>query len=484
MCLASFAVKSSRAFRSVSTYRSDLPWYAQQYERFSPLSSSPQRVFAPCGYCEDCANTKRYAWAWRLSADLEHYIKRGYKVGFITLTYNDTMLPRFPSRYPSVAGMPCFDKVHTDKLILYLRKTLHRDYGCKELLYFLASERGETTYRPHYHLIIAWDSSCGLTGDELHKRIKHYWAEPIEVKSCKNPFGEKLVRPALGFVTPKTPMGGERKRDGRKILPFEVQDLTQCLKAAFYTAKYVTKDIYFMRDIKDKVSREVMLSPDFKRFLPHHRQSKSLGFHSVASLSDAQKIDLLLRGRELLGSDKLSMPPLYIQNKLLFKPCYMVDSNGERLVLRETTQFFRDYFNLIMDKKIEYYNTLFQRMSDEQFWLTSGLESERSHDAARFVRENDDYDLFGCSMAEAYIYYYGVRYTMCFTDKRITYLNRYRHPAPTFSYCRIDFSQWRNIQEFFGYLMDFCKWQKTSERNELADVTRMYFNVIPFSEVV
>lgn len=474
MCITNFRVKRSKAYPSVERYISDVPYAYRRYESVQPSSASVTNVFAPCGYCEDCANSKRYAWAWRLSADMQYYIQeRGYKMGFITLTYNEESLPRFPSKYGALGGMSCFSKEHTDKLILYIRKTLHRDYKCKEFVYFLASERGpNATHRPHYHLIIGWNPSCGLTSEELHRRIKHYWSEDIVVKYRSY----TKVRPALGFVTPRYPQGGERRRDGKKILPFEVQNLNECLKAAFYTAKYVTKDMYFMREISDKVSHDVMISREFKRFLPHHRQSKSLGFHSVASLSDAQKIDLLLRGRALMGMDKLSMPPLYIQHKLLFKPCYIINSHGERVVLREATQFFKDYFWLVMDKKLKYYAALFDSMKDFQFWSTSGLSERDSLYVASLVRFNDCFSLFGCSLAEAYVFYYGMKKEFCFKDKRLTYLNRYRHPALTYSCDLIDEYYWENIQNFFGCLMGYTAWQKESTHDEKADVVRSYWN--------
>ena len=480
MCITLFKIKPSKAFPFVQRYVSDVPWAYRRYESVAPASASPAWVYAPCGYCEDCANSKRYSWAWRLSSDMQYYIQvRGYKMGFITLTYNDESLPRFPAKYGELGGMSCFSKEHTDKLILYLRKTLHRDYKCKEFVYFLASERGSNnTHRPHYHLIIGWDPACGLSSDELHRRIKHYWSEDIVVKH-REPWGTYTsVRPALGFVTPKTPQGGERKRDGKKIYPFEVQNLNQCLKAAFYTAKYVTKDMYFMREITDKVSHATLISTDFKQYLPHHRQSKSLGFHSVASLSDAQKIDLLLRGKSLMGMDKFSMPPLYIQNKLLFKPCYMLDRKGERVVLREATQFFKDYFWLIMDKKIQYYTTLFESMKDTQFWLTSGLSDSDSLQAASLVRFNDCRSLFGCSMAEAYVFYYGMKKEFCFKDKKLTCLNRYRHPAIVYSFDMIDDFCYKNIQAFFGRLMEYTKWQRESTHDEQADVVRSYWNQV------
>lgn len=452
---------------------------------FGVNNGGKKKVFASCGYCEDCARTAQYSWAWRLASDLEYYVKeRGYKVGFMTLTYNEQSLPRIPYKYgKEIAGMSCFSKDHTNKLILYLRKTLHRDYGCKEFLYFLASERGPNgTHRPHYHLIIAWNPSCGLTAFELHKRIKHWWSEDIEYK-LKEPWGVSVqTRKALGFVTPRDLMGGEKRRDGTRILPFEIDTHDNLLKCAFYTAKYVTKDIYFMREIRDKVSHETLLSPAFKNYLPHHRQSKSLGYHGIASLSDAQKIELLLRGKCLLSDNKLMMPPLYIQNKLMFKPCYIIGRpcreypNGKRYSFKEATQFYKDYFNLIFDNKVKYYDTLFESMKDAQFWLTSGLSEKNASEAASYIRFNDYRELFGCSVSVAYLAYYGMAYRYCYNDVKLTMLSKYKRPTPVFSFVpKIDYRHWWNIQEFFGYLMSFCRWQKDSTHDENADVARSYW---------
>ena len=466
---------------------------------FGVNNAGANYVFAPCGVCEGCSRTAQYSWAWRLTADLQYYVKeRGYKVGFITLTYNDESLPKIPYKYgKEIAGMSCFSKDHTNKLILYLRKTLHRDYGCKEFLYFLASERGPNgTHRPHYHLLIAWNPSCGLTAYELHKRIRHYWSTDIDYK-LREPWGVSVqTRKALGFVTPRDLMGGEVKKDGTRILPFEVSTHDNLLKCAFYTAKYVTKDIYFMREIKDKVSKDVLKSPSFKNYLPHHRQSKSLGFHSIASLSDAQKIELLLRGRSFLASDKLMMPPMYIQNKLLFKPCYIIGKpcelypNGKRYSLREATQFYNDYFNLIFDNKVKYYDKLFDSMKDEQFWLTSfsreyledtcGVSIRKyALDAASFVRFNDCKELFGCSMSVAFLAYYGITYTYCYKDIKLSVMSRYKHPAIAYSFVeKIDYRHWQNIQNFFTLLFDYCKWQQDTEHDEQADIVRSYWNQI------
>lgn len=448
-------------------------------------------VFAKCGKCEHCRQDTQYAWGWRLCSDLQYYVhKCGYKVGFITLTYNDNMLPRFPAAYPEVEGMPCFSKDDTDKLILYIRKTLFRDYGLKEILYFLASERGKrATRRPHYHLIIAWNPSTGVTAEIMHERIRHYWADALIVKT--RVMGE-VERPPLGFVTPRTPYGGERKRDNTKILPFEVSCDSAFLKSAFYTCKYITKDFYFMREIIDKVPKRYLKSPDFKNYLPHHRQSKSLGFHGIASLSDAEKITLLLRGKCLLGDDKLSMPPLYIQNKLLFSLKYIVQKpskqypDGKRLVYRECTKFYEQYFDLIQDAKESYYTTLFERMTDFQFWTKEGVAQDRAMEVASLVRDKLYVNDFGCTLAQAYLYYYGMKYDFCFTDKRLTFFNRFRRPAMTYSSILIRYDHWWNIQQFFASVFDFMKFSDESNniRDEAADESREYFSHIVSAKVV
>lgn len=431
-------------------------------------------VFAPCGYCEDCRKKAQYSWAWRLTADLQYFVQvRGYKVGFITLTYNEEMLPRIPSCYETIAGMPCFSRTDTEKFILYLRKKLCEKYNAVDSLYFLSSERGKENDRPHYHFLVAWDGSKA-SPEQVHELIRHYWADDL-VCALDN----RVTRPALGFVCPSTPQGGESKASGEKILPFEVKDLDSCLKSAFYTAKYVTKDLYFMRDVLNKVTMFELR--ELKEYMPHHRQRKSLGFTSVAAMSDKEKISLLNKGKFFFGSDRLMMPPMYIQNKLLFEPCYIVDSNGDRLVKQRATDFLAKYHDLIFSKKVSYYDTLFKSMEDENYWVSSGVDSEKAKDASYFVRNNNFRSLFGCKLSEAYIYYFGVPFNFCYTDKKLTLLNRYRffHKYPyVYTGATIAFEHWKNIQEFFGYLMSFLSFKQESIRDETADFVREFYNKV------
>lgn len=463
--------------------------FAIRYNSSNDVQSAGKRfVFAPCGHCEDCMNHSRYAWAWRLTSDLQYYVQnKGYKVGFITLTYNPSHLPHFPSksdldylvrrefeygarvnssvyrkisdfvaRFPQLDGVSCFSKKDTEDLILYIRKVGFRKYKLTDIVYFLSSELGDHTKREHYHLLLAWNGSkCSC--EQMHELVRHYWCD------YKN----------NGFVTPNTPQGGESKRSGKVILPFEVSTLDSCLRSAFYAAKYVTKDTSFMEKVLRYVDYKDLKY--LKDYLPHHRQKKSLGFSSISSLSDDEKISLLVRGRGFLGNDKMAMPPMYIRDKLLFKPCYILSRAGKRLVTRECTDFFKSNFDLIIKQKLDYYDTLFQRMESNDFWLSSGLDSSRALEVSLFVKDNNN-DLFGCSKSEAYVFYYGKKYNYCFLDKKLTYLNSYSHPAKVYSSILIPRQNYNAIQEFFGYLMSFTRWQNESVADKSAELTRDFFN--------
>lgn len=439
-------------------------------------------VFAKCGHCEDCYNSMRYAWAWRLASDIQYRLKQGWLCAFVTLTYDDGNLPRFPLYLECgvenpLAGQPCFLKKDIKDFIGYIKKIGNRERGLKELLYFVASEYGPSTKRPHYHLIISWSPEY-YSGPEMHMLIKKYWFE--------NPVTHR------GFITPKDFEGGENRRKGKKILPFLIQDSAHALKSAFYTAKYVTKDIYYMRDLsksfhdyKNSHCEFGLSFNDFckqnKEYLPFHLQTRSLGFASIKELSDTEKLDIMLKGKTFVSDNKLSMPPLYIQNKLMFSPKYIIawcGKEGEkRLIRRELTEFALKYGREILQKKVDYYNTLFETMKDRQYWISSGIDDENKLlDIEYFMKNNNDLDLFGCSLGEAYVYYYGVKYQFCFTDKFLTYKNKYVYPRKMYSSIQIVYNQWRNIQQYFSYLMSFCKWQNGSVVDEDADFIRDLMN--------
>lgn len=120
----------------------------------------------PCGKCVECK--KRYQNSWYVRFYEESKNWRNFI--FFTLTYNNDSVPY----YVDNESGECFNTVYKEdvkKWIKYFRKTLSRKYG-KSLgfKYFITSEYGPRTLRPHYHGII-W----GLDYSDFQTIALDYW---------------------------------------------------------------------------------------------------------------------------------------------------------------------------------------------------------------------------------------------------------------------------------------------------------------------
>ena len=96
------------------------------------------RVVVPCGKCGACRSTRRANWSFRIAEEFRHAIS----ARFLTLTYEDSMLPR-------EEGIPTLVKKHTQ---LWLKKLRKINDG--RLRYYLVGEYGGKTGRPHYHVAL------------------------------------------------------------------------------------------------------------------------------------------------------------------------------------------------------------------------------------------------------------------------------------------------------------------------------------------
>ena len=123
---------------------------------------APKELFIPCGNCTECRQVYRTGWRIRLQNDLEHYnIKKGWKIGFFTITYSQDNLPLLPDYLLNNPNdsVPCFNRTHARSFIDSLRKWLWKHYNITNIRYLIASEYGENTRRPHYHGIICWPAT-------------------------------------------------------------------------------------------------------------------------------------------------------------------------------------------------------------------------------------------------------------------------------------------------------------------------------------
>ena len=137
----------------------------------------------PCGKCIECQQAKHQEYLLRALMEYRQTteINNGF-VYFDTLTYSNKHLPRFK-------GMPCFRKKDLSVCLKKLRVYLERaGYDVKgHLKYFITSEFGGKTHRPHYHVLF-FISIPNLDVKKFWKALRKSWIYGIidRYKTCPN----------------------------------------------------------------------------------------------------------------------------------------------------------------------------------------------------------------------------------------------------------------------------------------------------------
>ena len=98
------------------------------------------RTPVPCGKCYACLSRNRSQWAFRLQKE-QRYSECSH---FVTLTYDDSQLEYNDEGYPVVSKRD---------VQLFLKR-LRKQYKGVKIRYFITSEYGPQTQRPHYHGIL------------------------------------------------------------------------------------------------------------------------------------------------------------------------------------------------------------------------------------------------------------------------------------------------------------------------------------------
>lgn len=137
-------------------------------------------MLVPCGKCSVCVQSRAADWKRRLDVEASQH-KYTF---FVTLTYSDDTVPEFePLRYQDYPYLTDHDRedifnyisehdVSPRYLVLRyqdiqlfmkrLRNYINRDDSIpeeeKNIRFYACGEYGETTYRPHWHLLIYHDS--------------------------------------------------------------------------------------------------------------------------------------------------------------------------------------------------------------------------------------------------------------------------------------------------------------------------------------
>lgn len=113
-----------------------------------------KQVPVPCGKCEACLARRARDWMIRLREEM----KDSSYACFVTLTYDDEHLPREDRKVYdwTIDQVVTFKDVpvHRVRDCQLFLKRLRKDNPDVKIRYFLVSEFGPKTLRPHYHAII------------------------------------------------------------------------------------------------------------------------------------------------------------------------------------------------------------------------------------------------------------------------------------------------------------------------------------------
>lgn len=428
-------------------------------------------AFVPCGKCEECRDSMRNQWFFRLRSELDWCYKHDFHIGFFTLTYSEDKIPRVPlhlignkdkitSEYYDAAGVLhkrynpdiapyCFDRRQVRTFIDNIRKRVFEIVGKstmrqydKRVRYMICSEFGSDpnrTQRSHYHGLICFPPE--VKPEVMFKMIHDYWS----VDDSKRGLVSK------GFVFPRDIRGG-RDSSGYVHKPFLLSgDIS---KAAMYAAKYCTKDLFFSESL---LPYDIdYLHQDWKNCKCFHIQSKSIGLGLLSQLPNDRLLDILKNGISYVGDNKRRSLPLYLKRKILFNPWYVFEpsSVGEwyydyeadkwrysktkgthkRLVRREATSFFYRNYEALYNMKKDYYVQLFKDMQRESFWKSRVNASRCTGDFREIAdmcvttsrilsRHNPE------RLAVGYLSYYGVPYDKAYcVSPAKAWLSRYEKP--------------------------------------------------------
>lgn len=108
-----------------------------------PLRGQWKQVQLPCGQCIGCRLAHSKMWAIRCV----HESKMHKQNSYLTLTYNEDSVP-----WSNITGEQTLVKKHLQDFMKRLR--FHLSKQDIEVRFFACGEYGETTYRPHYHVIL------------------------------------------------------------------------------------------------------------------------------------------------------------------------------------------------------------------------------------------------------------------------------------------------------------------------------------------
>lgn len=248
-------------------------------------------VSVPCGRCLECRNKKRNEIYFLSFFEHLQACSKGGFTQFFTLTYNENSLPRFGNK-------PCFSRTDIQKYLKRVNSACRRYFGSLfRFRYLCTCEYGDTTKRPHYHLLVYVQQPCSHY--QFRRILRECWPYGWSFGSFDN-FGV-INRP----------------------------------EGIRYVTKYVAKDMFDNDEDKDWLDEMYSFSDSIwyraRRVLPFTLKSKNYGYYSISHIFDTHStlphqwrtpLDTLLTGRILCpchdGAPQLVNLPNSLKRKLFY----------------------------------------------------------------------------------------------------------------------------------------------------------------------
>lgn len=272
--------------------------------------------YVPCGQCEECMANKAQDYETRAIYEYESNISTFY----YTFTYNNEHLPHFQD-------VPVFSKYDVQCFLKRLRKNLNKYLGLRKFTYFISSEYGGKTLRPHYHALFFFP-----------EHVFSYSFYKLVLKSWQN-----------GFIYPGKNLG-------------RVIGVVPCR----YVAKYVQKDSYQVAELdKKNISKD-----DYRRYLlykntyyydidilPFHLQSSGFGVSMLSNIKDSDMVNGYVVRNDAFGISRRVKIPQYIYRKRCYEP--YVNKNGNISYVMHA-----DAFEIWKGRMLRNYDHLKTRVQD------------------------------------------------------------------------------------------------------------------------
>ena len=282
-----------------------------------------RNVQVPCGKCVECKKKYQNSWYVRFYEESRNHSS----FIFFTLTYNNDTVPC----NVDVETGECYNTVYkgdVQKWMKYFRKTLFYKYKVNvKLKYFITSEYGPRTRRPHYHGII-W----GVSHSDFQSIALSYWQKHFGFTTSEefsSPQISKRADSSLRYVAKYCSKGVYENPlvDERKVAK------TFHLISKGIGKSYVDrmKDWHLCEFIKDKkkrletiVSRRVYKIKQFTYELPRYFKNLIYGTKNYLSYQIGKYI---LEHNDKLYNEKLEQ--LSSQRRIsIFEACNILYNQG------------------------------------------------------------------------------------------------------------------------------------------------------------